>query len=131
MQPLSFLAHEKLKKVISKCKADAATISELKSSITDLEDESQTQREKFEKSNEAQKLAAVKVMELEQRLATSQEEAENAKSELEKAQQKLSEAQRINKENSKRRKDADKDKKHSDSQVKHLQAVRIFLSSSL
>ena len=61
MRKLSFLAHEKLKKVITKCKADAAMISELKSQITDLEDEARTQREKFENSHEAQKLAAVKV----------------------------------------------------------------------
>ena len=45
----------------TKCKADAAMISELKSQITDLEDEARTQREKFENSHEAQKLAAVKV----------------------------------------------------------------------
>ena len=61
MRKLSFLAHEKLKKVITKCKADAAMISELKSQIPDLEDEARTQREKFENSHEAQKLAAVKV----------------------------------------------------------------------
>ena len=61
MKKLSFLAHEKLKKVITKCKADAAMISDLKSQITDLEDEARTQREKFENSHEAQKLASVKV----------------------------------------------------------------------
>ena len=123
-----FLAHDKLKKVIAKCKSDAATISNQNDKLTETEIELENITEKFKKAHEAQKLAEVKVMELEQRLSTESTKVENFKNEFSKSDSKLTDVTRQAKDFGKRVKELEKDKKQTDSQVKQLQMVITIVS---
>ena len=73
-----FLAQEKLRKVVNKCKTDKTTIDELNKKITRAEQDIEMANDKCNQTREAQKLAEVKVMELEQRFATAQKELKEA-----------------------------------------------------
>ena len=112
-----------MKKLIGKCKSDASTITTLNEKICEAEDQVENLSEKFKKSHEAQKLAEVKVMELEQRLTLESQKAENMTNEAAKIDSKFNETARQAKQLAKRNKELEKDRKNIDSLNKQLQAV--------
>ena len=112
-----------MKKVITKCKSDSGLVAALQKQLAEKQDEIDALAEKFKKSHEAQKLAEVKVMELEQRLATLQEKADSATADAEKHAAKLSDATRLAKELGRKTKELEKEKKNADAQLKQLLSV--------
>ena len=75
---IPFSAQEKLRKVVNKCKTDKTTIDELNKKVSDFEQKLEMANDKCNQTRDAQKLAEVKVMELEQRFATAQKELKEA-----------------------------------------------------
>ena len=77
-----FLAQEKLRKVLTAFKAEKNQLETLNEKLTTTNSDLEIEKDKYSKTREAQKLAEVKVMELEQRLTTltaKAKEAEDAK----------------------------------------------------
>ena len=99
--------------------------------MSGMEIELENVTEKYRKAHEAQKLAEVKVMELEQRLSTESTKAETFKNDAAKSELKLTEISRQAKDSGKRLKELEKDKKQTDSQNKQLQIVSQFYSNHL
>ena len=63
---------------MNKCKTDKTTIDELNKKVSDFEQKLEMANDKCNQTRDAQKLAEVKVMELEQRFATAQKELKEA-----------------------------------------------------
>ena len=77
-----FLAQEKLRKVLTAFKAEKSQLETLNEKLETANSDLEIEKDKYSKTREAQKLAEVKVMELEQRLTTltaKAKEAEDAK----------------------------------------------------
>ena len=116
-----------MKKVITKCKSDSGLVVSLQKQIAEKQYEVDALAEKFKKSHEAQKLAEVKVMELEQRLTTLHEKSDLATADAEKHSAKLSDAMRQVKELGRKTKELEKEKKNADAQNKQLLSVSNIL----
>ena len=67
--------------MVNKCKTDKTTIDELNKKLSSAEQDIEMANDKCNQTREAQKLAEVKVMELEQRFATAQKELKEAQDE--------------------------------------------------
>ena len=67
--------------MVNKCKTDKTTIDELNNKLSSAEQDIEMANDKCNQTREAQKLAEVKVMELEQRFATAQKELKEAQDE--------------------------------------------------
>ena len=75
---IKFLAQEKLRKVLTAFKAEKSQLENLNEKLETANSDLEIEKDKYSKTREAQKLAEVKVMELEQRLTTLTAKAKDA-----------------------------------------------------
>ena len=121
-------AQEKLRKVVNKCKSDKNVIEELKNKIITFESKHENSNEKFSKTREAQKLAEVKVMELEQRLTSANSKANDATDDKEALTSKFEDANKAAKEYSKKYKDSEKERKALEVKLIQIEKVLQFIT---
>lgn len=111
---------------MSKCKADASTIQNLKSELESSEEAVQSFQEKYATAHESQKLAEVKVMELEQRLSDVSAKHQTARDALDDIEKKFGDCQKRENEQSKKVKDLDKENKKLEKKSREIETVRFF-----
>ena len=99
----------------------------MREKMSELEIETENVTEKYKNSREAQKLAEVKVMELEQRLSTVNTKSDTYKDDMAKLEAKHTESSRQAKEFGKRLKELEKEKKQTEVQQKQLIQVRLLI----
>ena len=109
---------------MSKCKADASTIQNLKNEVVSSDEALQSFKEKFSTAHESQKLAEVKVMELEQRLSDVSAKHESSRDALDDVEKKFGDCQKRESEQCKKVKDLEKENKKLEKKSREIETVR-------
>ncbi len=112
---------------MNKCKADASTIQNLKNEVESSDEALQSYKEKYTTAHESQKLAEVKVMELEQRLSDVSTKHRTARDALDDIEKKFGDCQKRENEQSKKVKDLDKENKKLEKKAREIETVSFFI----